>query len=227
MCGRITGDKSPRQWARLLGVAVNPATLTRLEGLTAGPRYNVPPGTRTWIATNAPEGGVAFDEWLWAFPTSHGNRINVRSETAHQVPEYREHFGQHRCVVLATGFYEPQGEKSARNRPWYYFTPSDRSPLFLGGVIKPEGFAILTRAPVEPVKSVHDRSPVMVPAESVVAWLDPDVAGRDALEQFAPTDFGRRLTGWRVGDGAKQPGNDDATLIAPVDAGAEDGRLFP
>ncbi|TAN08693.1 MAG: hypothetical protein EPN38_01865 [Rhodanobacteraceae bacterium] len=227
MCGRFTGDKSPRQWARVLGVAVDPATLAKLADLPSGPRYNVPPGTRTWIAASAPDGGIAFDEWLWAFPTSHGNRINVRSETAHRVPEYREHFDRHRCVVLATGFYEPAGEKSARNRPWYYFTPSDHAPLFLGGIIKPDGFAILTRAPVEPVASVHDRSPVMVPVGNVVSWLDPEVAGTDALEQFAPVDHDRGLQGWRVGDGAKRPGNDDATLIEPIDAGDSDGRLLP
>lgn len=168
MCSRFTGDKSSRQWARLLDVAVDAVTLVKLSALPAGPSYNVAPSNRAWIATPLPDSGIAFDEWLWAFPTSRGNRINVRSETAHRVPEYREHFDRHRCVVCATGFYEPKGEKSARTRPWYYFTPNDRSPLFLGGIIKPEGFAILTRTPVEPVAAIHDRSPVMVPADNVV-----------------------------------------------------------
>lgn len=213
MCGRFTGDKSPRAWARLLGGAVDAATLEKLAALPVGPRYNIPPGTRTWIATAGPDAGLTFEEWLWAFPTPRGNRINVRSETAHRVPEYREHFNQHRCVVLATGFYEPKGAKSARNRPWFYFTPSDHALLFLGGIVKPEGFAILTRAPVEPVAAIHDRSPVLVPVENVVSWLDPDIPGRDALEQFAPADCGHCLTGWPVGDGAKRAANDDATLI--------------
>lgn len=48
------------------------------------------------------------------------------------------------------------------------------------------------------------RSPVMVPAEDVVPWLDPDIKGTEALLQFAPVAYGRYLTGRRVGDGAKQ-----------------------
>lgn len=218
MCGRFTGDKSPRQWARLLHAAVDAATADRLNGLPAGPRYNIPPGTRAWIAMLDDGGHITFDEWLWAFQTSRGNRINVRSESAHRVPEYREHFDHHRCVVLASGFYEPRGAKSLKHRPWFYFTPGDGTPLFLGGIVKQEGFSILTREPVEPVASVHDRSPVMVPAENVVPWLDPDIKGTDALVQFAPAAYGQCLTGWQVGDGAKQVTRDDVTLIEPVAA---------
>lgn len=225
MCGRYTGDKSPRQWARVLGTGVDPATAEQLNALPAGPRYNIPPGTKPWIAGLDDDGRIAFDEWPWAFPTARGNRINVRSETAHRVPEYRQYFDRHRCVVLATGFYEPKGEKSIKNRPWYYFTPADHAPLFLGGIVKQEGFSILTRQPVEPVASVHARSPAMVPIDNVVSWLDPDMSGKEALEQCAPADYGTRLDGWRVGDGAKRGTNDDASLIEPIDEAA--GKLFP
>lgn len=215
MCGRFTGDLSPRQWARVLGAAIDPATLAALARIDAGPRYNIPPGTRNWIAVAAAD-GIAFNESLWAFPTSRGNRINVRSETAHVVPEYRDWFDGHRCVVLATGFYEPKGAKSAKVRPWYYFTPRDHAPLFLGGIVKPEGFSILTRAPVNPIAAIHDRMPVMVPPDEVVAWLDPEIRGREALREFAPASYGEQLVGWPVGDGAKRPANDDELRIAPA-----------
>lgn len=217
MCGRFTRHEPPQRWAMELGAAIPPDALAALAERDDGPRWNIPPGTDAWIAALDPNGDPAFDEHKWTFPTPRGNRINVRSETAHVVPAYRDAFDHGRCVVLASGFYEPKGDKRAKVRPWYYFTPRDHAPLFLGAIAKTEGFSILTRAPVEPVARVHDRTPVLVPAESVLAWLDPEVRGRDALAQFAPPAFGQSLVGWRVGDGAKRPGNEGPELIAPVD----------
>lgn len=200
-----------------MGAAVAAETLAALDARDDGPRYNIPPGTKAWIAALDANGDPAFDQHKWTFPTSRGNRINVRSETAHVVPEYRDHFDRQRCVVLASGFYEPKGDKGTKIRPWYYFTPRDHAPLYLGAIAKGEGFSILTRAPVDPVALVHDRTPVLVPADNVLAWLDPETRGRDALAKFAPADFGETLVGWRVGDGAKRPANEGPELIAPVD----------
>jgi putative SOS response-associated peptidase YedK len=106
--------------------------------------------------------------------------------------------------------------KGAKNRPWYFFQPRDDAPLFLGAVVKPEGFSILTQAPLEPVASIHDRSPVLVPADDVMAWLSPDVAGPDALRRLAasPTSLAARLKCWRVSDAAKNAANDGPELIA-------------
>lgn len=216
MCGRFTRHEPPQRWAVALGAAIDAPTLATIAARDTGPRYNIPPGTTAWIAALDASGAVAFDELKWAFPTSRGNRINVRSETAHVVPEYREPFHCRRCVVLASGFYEPKGAKAVKVRPWYYFAPRDDAPLFLGAIAKAEGFSILTRASVAPVALVHDRTPVLVPAENVVAWLDPEIRGGDAMQRFAPADWGARLVGWPVGDGAKRPANEGATLIEPV-----------
>lgn len=120
-------------------------------------------------------------------------------------------------MVLASGFYEPKGEKTEKNRPWYFFRPKDESPLFLGAIAKEEGFSILTRAPVPPVSKVHDRTPVFVPADNVLAWLDPEIPGRDALQRFAPAEYGERLEVWRVGDGAKRVTSEGPELIARFD----------
>lgn len=215
MCARYTREKQVGEWLETLHV--DPAGLfARIEERDTGPRWNITPGTRGWIATVDADGELALDEHLWAFPTSRGNRINVRSETAHRVPEYREHYDHHRCVVLASGFYEPKGAKTLKNRPWFYFRPRDGAPLFLGAIAKPEGFSILTRAPVAPVAEVHDRSPVLVPADNVLEWLDPEVPGREALSRFAPAEFGGMLEGWHVSDAAKRPGNEGPALIERV-----------
>lgn len=181
--------------------------------VTDPPRYNIPPGTQAWLLARDAQGEVVFTELPWRFPTSRGNRINVRSETAQVVPEYRVPFAQHRCVVLASGFYEPAGPKTEKHRPWWYFEAKDHAPLYLGAVAHEAGFAILTRSPVAPVARVHDRSPVLVPADHVLQWLDPECAGREILVQ-AGTVVAAKLAGWRVGDQAKHASAEEPDCIA-------------
>ena len=215
MCGRFARYQPLTDWLESLGIEADGDMLAKLHD--EGPRYNIPPGTKGWIAAFDTNGELSLAEHKWNFPTSRGNRINVRSETAHRVPDYRESFDHHRCVVLANGFYEPKGAKTEKYRPWYFFRPKDESPLFLGAIAKEEGFSILTREPVDPVALVHDRSPVMVPADRVLEFLDADIPGREALRRFAPSDYGECLEGWHVGDSAKRPGNEGAELIDRVE----------
>lgn len=217
MCGRFARYQPLSEWVAALGAAPEPGAADALVRRDAGPRYNIAPGTQAWIAMMDADGALGFDERKWTFPTPRGNRINVRSETAHRVPEYREHYDHHRCVVLANGFYEPKGPKTEKNRPWFYFQPCNGEPLFLGAIAGAEGFSILTRAPVPPVAAVHDRSPVLVPPEHVIAWLDPDIPGATALRSFAPASVGTSLDGWHVGDGAKRVTNEGPQLIAAQD----------
>lgn len=224
MCGRFARYAPLIEWVDALGTGVDPNLIEGLGERDAGPRYNIAPGTPCWIAAFDAAGELALDELKWTFPTSRGNRINVRSETAHRVPEYKEPYDKHRCVVLANGFYEPKGEKTAKNRPWYFFRAKDQSPLFLGAIAKADGFSILTRTPVPPVSEIHDRTPVFVPVENVLAWLDPEIPGRDALQRFAPVEYGERLDVWLVGDAAKRVTSEGPALIERFDP--ESGDLI-
>jgi putative SOS response-associated peptidase YedK len=108
LCGRYARIHSLVDFVAPLGVDLPRNSADRLAMRDPGPRYNVAPGTGGWIVRLDAAGDLAVDECPWSFPTSRGNRINVRGETAHRVPEYREWFAYHRCVVLASGFYEPQ-----------------------------------------------------------------------------------------------------------------------
>jgi len=216
MCGRYARYQALRLWLDSLGTETSPGLFDELEARDV-PRWNIPPGTKAFIA-KLDDGVLGVDEHKWSFPTSRGNRINVQSEHAHRVPDYKDHFDRQRCVVFASGFYEPKGDKeTVKNRPWYFFRRRDEGPLFIGAIAKADGFSILTRKPVEPVASIHDRSPVFVPPENVLAWLDPEVPGRDALIRFAPAEYGEALECWRVGDGAKRPANEGPELVARVE----------
>ncbi|MDN5863655.1 MAG: SOS response-associated peptidase [Gammaproteobacteria bacterium] len=214
MCGRFARYQPLSEWLEPLDMTAGSDLFTRFGARAEAPRYNIAPGTRTWMATVDAEGMPAVSEWMWAFPTRRGNRINVRSESAHRVAEYRPLFDRRRCVVFASGFYEPKGPKTRKSRSWYFFQPRDGSPLFFGGIVGDEGFAILTGAPAGPVARIHDRSPVMIPTGSARAWLDPDLSGREALQQFAPPAFGEILESRHVSDAAKNPAREGPELIA-------------
>ncbi|WP_297900564.1 SOS response-associated peptidase family protein [Metallibacterium sp.] len=82
-------------------------------------------------------------------------------------------------------------------------------------VAQEAGFAILTRSPVDPVARVHDRSPVLVPADQVLQWLDPALAGREAVA-LAGTSTAAKLHGWRVSDAAKRVAYEGAGCIQAV-----------
>ncbi|MHB1798333.1 MAG: SOS response-associated peptidase [Vulcanimicrobiaceae bacterium] len=211
MCGRYARYQPLPVFAEAVGVPAPQA-----EGLDR-PRYNVAPGTPGWLLHRDAQGEVVFAEMSWRFPTPRGNRINVRSETAHVVPEYREPFAQHRCVVLASGFYEPEGARTEKHRPWWYFEAGDHTPIFFGAIAHDAGFAILTRSPVDPVARVHDRSPVLVPADQVLQWLDPRWSGREVLAQ-AGTRVAEHLHGWRVSDAARNAAREGAECIARKDS---------
>jgi len=83
----------------------------------------------------------------------------------------------------------------------------------LGAIAHDAGFAILTRGPVDPVARVHDRSPVLVPADQVLQWLDPRWSGREVLAQ-AGTRVAEHLQGWRVSDAARSATREGAECIA-------------
>lgn len=217
MCGRYARYRELDEWLGFLKDNLEPGLLDTLAAQDTGPRYNISPGTNGWIAAFNAEGKLDVAEHKWAFPTSRGNRINVRSETAHVVPEYRDHFNQHRCVVFADGFYEPKGEKGG-SRPWFFFHDKEEAPLFMGAIAKEEGFSILTRAPVESVAAIHNRMPVLVPADNVLSWLNPKNSGREALAQFASVEYGVRLENWPVSGAAKRPENEGVQLIEPIHA---------
>jgi len=220
MCGRYVRAQPLDLSIDAMGVDVEPDLLAQLHA-DDEPRWNIAPSQRGFIAALDVNGDVGIAKHRWFFMTPRGPRINMRSESAHRVPDYAPLFDRQRCVVFASGFYEPEGDKATeKNRPWWYFKPRDDRPLFFGGVVKEDGFTILTRAPVKPVAGIHDRSPVFIPADNVVAWLDPDIRGQDALARFAPAGYGECLECWRVSDDAKKPKNEGPSLIEPLQQSA-------
>lgn len=164
------------------------------EQLEVRQRFNVAPGDDVLAVLGrsedrarrpAPEGALL--RWglvpFWASdPKQIGAKtINARAETIAERPAYRDAFERRRCLILADGFYEwsggvphwitrADGEPFAFAGLWASWRPKDASrdvePL--------RSCSIVTTAAAGPVRSLHDRMPVILAGpEQESLWIDP------------------------------------------------------
>jgi putative SOS response-associated peptidase YedK len=149
-----------------------------LENIRSGDAAAVPggsageirPGDSSLIIT----GGVSSlkaEEAAWGFPSKDGGLIiNARSETALMKPMFSESALSRRCLIPAERFWEWDASKEK----YAFEDPAGRIMLLAGFWRRFEGlarFVVLTAAANASVRSVHERMPVIVPADSAIAWL--------------------------------------------------------
>ena len=120
---------------------------------------------------------------FWAKDPTIGNRlINARAETVDSKPSFRAAFKKRRCLVVADGFYEWQGEKG-RKRPVLITLP-EGEPMGLAGLWEiwddrgrtdPPLWSctILTTDASPPLRAIHDRMPLILTTGAYQDWLDP------------------------------------------------------
>lgn len=150
----------------------------------------------------------------WAKDPTIGNRmINARVETVTEKPAFRRLVGSRRCLLPADGWYEWQvvpAERSttgkARKQP-FFMSPLDGGLTGLAGLYSwwrdPDvadaedpaawlGTVTVLTTDAEPgLRAVHDRMPVVLPAEHWAAWVDRDVPAADALAFVGALPQGR------------------------------------
>lgn len=242
MCGRFTLTRNDfRMLAHDLG-----ATFDEDAAGLYRARYNIAPTDPHWIVrTKAEERQLLPAKWglvnSWA-PDMKGaaRQINARSESAPARPAFRDAFRERRCIVPADGFYEWIGTKASR-RPVWYHAPDGGLLLFAGlyeswrdprDGARTRTFTILTTDANGVVAPVHDRMPVILPAERVDDWLHVPATGEDAYaasvaELLRPAADGV-LVATEVSQRANSVKNDDEGCIAPADGrdSAEAPRLL-
>ena len=185
------------------------ALLPRLQGpLPAGlaehyaPRIQVRPGEPVLLQRQE-HGRLAVGLALWGLvpewskdPLARGRPINARCETVTEKPFFRGPWRHRRALLPANGFYEWQNRmEPATGKVWkqpWLFRRRDGAPFWLGGLwdrwCGPDGgelesCVVLTTAPNDLLRRVHDRMPVLIPDGLEQAWLEAtDGPGLRALE---------------------------------------------
>ncbi len=126
-------------------------------------------------------------------------------------------------MVPASGFYE--WKTVAGKKHPYYIRPAGNEIFGLAGITElwngPDGavrtVSLITTVPNELMRTIHDRMPVIVPAEDYAAWMDPTNVNVVDLAKFIRPYPSEHMLAHQVSKRVNTPKNDDAELIEPVD----------
>jgi putative SOS response-associated peptidase YedK len=195
------------------------------------PRWNITPGQHNPVITKHSPNQVSRMVWglipFWAKDNKFQfQTINARVEGIESKPVYRKPFRTQRCLVPATGFYEPDKiHYSKPPFPWHYFQLKDGVLFAFAGLYdvwndpksgkEISSYTIITTQPNELVGTVHDRMPMILRKEDEEEWLNPDLTEPEHLLPLLQPYPADEMETWRVGDGAKNPRNDTEELIKP------------
>ncbi|EAW37489.1 SOS response-associated peptidase [Lyngbya sp. PCC 8106] len=179
MCGRFTltdnGEQIPEQFQ-----------LSEIPEIT--PRYNIAPTQLVaTVSMNSKSEKRQFN-WMrwglipsWAKDQKMGAKlINARVETVTEKPSFRQAIRQHRCLIIADGFYEWQKQKDDKQP--YYLHLENHQPFGFAGLWQrwksPENqeiisCTILTTEADNQVRSIHHRQPIILSENNYSQWLNP------------------------------------------------------
>ena len=164
----------------------------------------------------------------WAKNLTAASRlINARAETVAQKPSFRAAFKRRRCLIMADGFYEWQGEKGSK-QPYFIALPSKR-PFAFGGLWETwkskeasdddpvyKSCTILTTAASESVQIIHHRMPVIFQPEAYDDWLNPKIQEADRLEDVLQNHLVRNMQYYPVSKLVNRVQNNSAENITPL-----------
>jgi putative SOS response-associated peptidase YedK len=174
MCGRYATTRTDADLSRLFD-AVNVT-----EGLA--PSWNVAPTDPVPVVrVSQRRAARVLDTAKWGLvphwakdPRAGGRMINARAETVATLPAFAPSFARRRCLVPADGWYE--WVRGDGRRQAYYMTSPDGAPLAFAGLWSMSASdvltcSIVTTAALGGLARVHDRMPLILPAERWDGWL--------------------------------------------------------
>jgi putative SOS response-associated peptidase YedK len=219
MCGRYTLRTPVDTLAERFEIDDTPSSIAA--------SYNVAP--TQGVATVLVEDGKRKLEMLhwglipsWADDPSIGNRmINARAETVAEKPSFRKAFRNHRCLVLADGFYEWQ--KTANGKQPYYIRMEDDSPFAFAGLWESwkngsevRSATIITTDANDVVAPLHNRMPVILHPEDYELWLDPDFDEKEPLSTLLKPYPAEAMEAYPVSRVVNSPSNNEPSCIESV-----------
>lgn len=153
-----------------------------------------PTDTAAVLAPNK-QGNMAVFPMIWGFTHDATSKpiINCRVETADQKALWKDSWYRRRCIIPASWYFEwgiPPTEVGFRNaneqrsikKEKYVIQPEGTEITYLAGLYRFEEhqgmqvpvFAVLTRESVAPVRTIHDRMPLILGKENLQGWIRPD-----------------------------------------------------
>ena len=228
MCGRyaLHGPKT-----RKLGDKLS----FRGAAVEFAPRYNIPPMQDLPVYCIDAEHGprLTLMRWglvpAWARAAGKGAPLNnARAETVTVKPTFREAYRRRRCLVPMNGFYE--WHRAGAQKTPYYIGMQDSELFAVAGlyeyrpgdttVAPMTTFTVLTTAANALMQPIHDRMPVILPAEAYEEWLDPRNTSARGLETLLQPYPVAAMQVHPVSPRVNSVRNDDAALMEAAAASA-------
>ncbi len=170
----------------------------------------------------------------WANDPTIGERmINARCETAAEKPSFRNALRSRRCLIPADGFFEWR-RAGPRKQP-FAFRMKEGGAFALAGIWehweRPEGllqtFAVLTTAPNDVMRPVHDRMPVILAPSEYDLWLDPAVRDPGRLARLFEPYPAEAMSAYPVTMRVNSPTNDDPMVLEEAPGVSSDPLELP
>jgi putative SOS response-associated peptidase YedK len=217
MCGRYTLFRLDQLLKNFPNLRLPPDML---------PHYNIAPTQLVPAISNTHPDRLDFFRWglvpSWAKDISIGNRlINARAETLADKPAFRTALRRRRCLVPADGFYEWRKEGGKIKTPLFIHLRSGE-PFALAGLwdtwhsadgSEMPSLTIITTAPNELMKTIHDRMPAIVRREDYARWLAPEEADPEELAGVLKPYPAEEMEAYPVSPRVNKPAHDAPDCI--------------
>jgi putative SOS response-associated peptidase YedK len=190
MCGRFQLQK-PKQLNLRLKLKNAVLLKKQVSRMNIAPTQNI----LTVIKSETPD-TFELREMRWGLIPSWSkeekpkfNMFNTRSEGFTEKPYFKGLLTRKRCLIPATGFYE--WKKAGKIKIPHLITVPKENIFCFGGVFDvredekgeiTHSCSIITMAPNQWMKSIHDRMPVVIPQEYETNWLEDDQFSMQAFE---------------------------------------------
>ncbi len=164
----------------------------------------------------------------WAKDRKMGAKlINARMETITEKPAFKAAAARRRCLVPADGYYEWE-QRDGRKVPHFLH---GEEVLAMAGLYElwpdpqraqddPDRWVlsvtVLTTTASDALGHIHDRSPVILPAELRDDWLDPTITDPVRVRELLAAAPEPRLQPYEVSSAVNSVRNDGPELLRPV-----------
>lgn len=203
------------------------------------PTYNIAPGQD--IACVVKNGGnrLIACRWgfipFWAEDESVGYKmINARAETLAEKRSFSRAFRQHRCLIVADGFYEWRKLEDKKFKiPYYFHLRSGRPFGFAGlyGTWKSKDGKVITTCTIVTTKPnklmmpIHNRMPAIIRREHRDVWLDKDEHNQEVLLPLLAPYSTEEMAAYEVSRLVNSPKYNEPDCIKPVTSFKQDSLI--
>jgi len=177
MCGRYVNKNTKEQIIGFFGSGIE---LDEINAFKSS--YNICP-TQLAPILRVDSSRMKLENMHWGLIPSWSkdkkyasNLINARLETLNDKPSFKGLVKSHKCIVVASGYYEWVNTQNGK-QPMYIH--SNQSVLPLAGLWTSWGninsFTIVTQNSFSHLKTLHHRMPLILNNSSILKYLDSDI----------------------------------------------------